>query len=80
MGAKRAGGRRVVQGPGTPGPIKRGKAPGYDFQDQYIGIPGKSVADNMEPMIDHPDQTRKPERSWPISSARPERSPTSSCS
>ncbi|WP_125955146.1 sulfatase-like hydrolase/transferase [Novosphingobium sp. MD-1] len=47
----------VVQGPGTPGPIKRGKAPGYDFQDQYIGIPGKSVADNMEPMIDHPDQT-----------------------
>lgn len=46
----------VVHGPGNDGPIKRGNAPGYDFQDQYIGVPGKLVADNMEPVIDHPEQ------------------------
>lgn len=48
--------RGVVPGPGNDGPIKRGDAPGYDYQDQYIGVPGKLVADNMEPVIEHPDQ------------------------
>jgi hypothetical protein len=47
----------VVHGPGIATPIKRGSKPGYDFQDQYIGVPGKVVADNMEPVVDHPDQT-----------------------
>ena len=46
----------VVHGPGDDGPIKRGSAPGYDFQDQYIGVPGKLLADNMEPVIVHPEQ------------------------
>ncbi len=48
--------RGVVAGPGDDSPIKRGDAPGYDYQNQYIGVPGKQVADNMEPVIDHPDQ------------------------
>ncbi|MBS0520022.1 MAG: sulfatase-like hydrolase/transferase [Proteobacteria bacterium] len=46
----------VIRGPGTDGPIKRGTAPGYDHPDQYIGIPGRKIADNLEPVIEHPDQ------------------------
>jgi arylsulfatase A-like enzyme len=49
--------RGVVRGPGTDGPIKRGSKPGYDFQNQYIGVPGKILAANMEPVIDHPEQS-----------------------
>jgi arylsulfatase A-like enzyme len=52
----------VVHGPGVAGPIKRGDKPGYDFQDQYIGVPAKTVADNMEPVIDHPDQSAEAAR------------------
>lgn len=51
-----------ISGPGTAGPIKRGDKPGYDFQDQYIGVPGKTLADNMEPMIGHPDQAAEAQR------------------
>lgn len=51
-----------VSGPGNAGPIKRGSQPGYDFQDQYIGVPGKRVADNMEPVADHPDQNAEAQR------------------
>lgn len=53
--------RGVVTGPGDDGPIKRGDAPGYDYQNQYIGVPGKQVADNMEPVIDHPTQQSETE-------------------
>ncbi|MBO9695271.1 MAG: sulfatase-like hydrolase/transferase [Sphingopyxis sp.] len=51
-----------VRGAGTAGPIKRGSQPGYDFQDQYIGVPGKSLAPNMEPVVDHPDQGSEAQR------------------
>lgn len=46
----------VVRGPGADGPIKRGEAPGYDHPDQYIGVAGKKIADNLEPVVEHPDQ------------------------
>ncbi|HET6537561.1 MAG TPA: sulfatase-like hydrolase/transferase [Sphingopyxis sp.] len=45
-----------IRGPGMAGPIKRGDKPGYDFQDQYMGIPAKIIAENMEPVMYHPDQ------------------------
>lgn len=45
-----------VRGAGNSGPIKRGNLPGYDYQDQYIGVPGKVLAANMEPVVGHPDQ------------------------
>lgn len=51
-----------TSGPGNAGPIKRGSQPGYDFQDQYIGVPGKRLADNMEPVADHPDQSAEAQR------------------
>jgi arylsulfatase A-like enzyme len=51
-----------VRGSGDAGPIKRGDQPGYDYQDQYIGVPGKRLADNMEPVVDHPDQTSEAQR------------------
>lgn len=51
-----------VRGPGTAGPIKRGNLPGYDFQDHYIGVPGKAPAANMEPLVDHPDQAAEAQR------------------
>lgn len=52
----------VITGAGQAGPIKRGNQPGYDYQDQYLGIPGKKQADNMEPVIDHPDQQAEVDR------------------
>jgi arylsulfatase A-like enzyme len=52
----------VIRGAGDSGPIKRGDKPGYDQQNQYIGIPGKKIADNMEPVIEHPDQAAEAAR------------------
>lgn len=46
----------VIRGPGESGPIKREGRPGYDHPDQFIGIPAKKIADNLEPVIEHPDQ------------------------
>ena len=46
----------IVRGPGEAGPIKREGRPGYDHPDQFIGIPAKKIADNLEPVIEHPDQ------------------------
>lgn len=58
-GAQGAG---EVRGPGHAGPIKRGSEPGYDFQDQYIGVPGRTIAANMEPVVEHPDQAAGAQR------------------
>ena len=46
----------VVHGPGAAGPIKRDGRPGYDHPNQFIGVPGKRIADNLEPVVEHPDQ------------------------
>ena len=51
-----------VRGAGDAGPLKRGGKPGYDYQDQYIGIPGKRLADNMEPVVAHLDQAAEAQR------------------
>ena len=47
----------VVHGPGAAEPIKRDGRPGYDHPNQFIGVPGKRIADNLEPVVEHPDQT-----------------------
>lgn len=31
-------------------------AKGYDHPNQYLAVPAKTIADNMEPVIPHPDQ------------------------
>ncbi len=46
----------VVHGPGAAEPIKRDGRPGYDHPNQFIGVPGKRIADNLEPVVEHPDQ------------------------
>ena len=46
----------VVHGPGARGPIKRDGQPGYDHPNQYLGIHAKLIAENMEPVIEHPEQ------------------------
>ncbi|MGZ4855723.1 MAG: hypothetical protein ACXV96_10940, partial [Candidatus Angelobacter sp.] len=33
-------------------------AKGYDHPNQYLSVPAKSIADNMEPVIPHPDQEK----------------------
>jgi len=53
----------VVRGPGTAEPIKRGSKPGYDHPNQYLGIHAKPIAENMEPVIEHPEQAARLRRS-----------------
>ncbi len=52
----------VVRGPGAGEPIKREGKPGYDHPNQYIGIRGRLVAENMEPVIEHPEQAAEAEK------------------
>ncbi|MGZ5043535.1 MAG: sulfatase-like hydrolase/transferase [Methylobacter sp.] len=50
--------------PATAEDITRGTstgqttAKGYDHPNQYLAVPAKSIADNMEPVIPHPDQEK----------------------
>lgn len=46
----------VIPGPGMVGPMRRQGFRGYDHPNQYIQVKPVSVADNMEPVIQHPDQ------------------------
>lgn len=34
------------------------RAPGYDHPNQFIHVPAKLIAENMEPVIEHPDQAK----------------------
>src|SRR6185369_1700750 len=39
----------------TTGPTK---AKGYDHPNQFVHVPPKSIADNMEPVVEHPEQAK----------------------
>jgi arylsulfatase len=45
-----------IMGSGRDGPVKVDGKPGYDQPNQYIHLTPAAVADNMEPVIRHPDQ------------------------
>jgi arylsulfatase len=46
----------VVAGPGMAGPTKVEGWPGYNQPNQYISRSPVAIAENMEPVIQHPDQ------------------------
>lgn len=52
----------VVHGPGAAEPIKRDGKPGYDHPNQYLGIHAKLIAENMEPVIEHPEQAAEADK------------------
>ncbi|MCS5712235.1 sulfatase-like hydrolase/transferase [Candidatus Berkiella aquae] len=43
----------------TSGLIKEGNLPGYNHPNQYLTVPTVSIADNMEPVISHPEQLKQ---------------------
>lgn len=60
-----AAGALAPCGGAVAGEITRGSitgqtsAPGHDFPGQYMHVPPVAIADNMEPVIPHPDQDRE---------------------
>ena len=52
----------VIHGPGAAEPIKRDDKPGYDHPNQYLGIHAKLIAENLEPVIEHPEQAAEADK------------------